>query len=150
VLVQAPTYHGALEAFWEQAAAPLTLPARLDGLRAAVAQHRPALAYVIVTFHNPTGAVIDPLTRRTLVETCTASGVPLIDDEVLADLGFPGERVPPPLAAFGDSVISVGSLSKPSGRDCASGGYGRPGRQWPGSRGCWPSMTSAETSPPSP
>ena len=39
-------------------------------------------------------------------------GIPLIDDEVLSDLGFPGEQVPPPLAAFGDSVISVGSLSK--------------------------------------
>ncbi|HEX9519181.1 MAG TPA: pyridoxal phosphate-dependent aminotransferase, partial [Streptosporangiaceae bacterium] len=33
-------------------------------------------------------------------------------DEVLSDLGFPGEQAPPPLAAFGNSVISVGSLSK--------------------------------------
>lgn len=112
MLVQAPTYHGALEAFREQAAIPRALPPGLDGLRLAVRQHRPALAYVIPTFHNPTGAVLPRLTRRTLVETCAADGIPLVDDEVLTDLGFPGERVPPPLAAFGDSVISVGSLSK--------------------------------------
>jgi DNA-binding transcriptional MocR family regulator len=112
VLVQAPTYHGALEAFREQAAVPRALPAGLDGFRAAVAQHRPALAYVIATFHNPTGAVLDPLTRRALAQICAVTGVPLVDDEVLADLGFPGEQVPPLLAAFADSVISVGSLSK--------------------------------------
>ena len=112
VLVEAPTYHGALEAFREQAAVLQALPIGLSGLKAAARQHRFALAYVISTFHNPTGSVLSPLTRRTLVEICVATGIPLIDDEVLCDLGFPGEQVPPPLAAFGDSVMSVGSLSK--------------------------------------
>jgi DNA-binding transcriptional MocR family regulator len=36
----------------------------------------------------------------------------LIDDEALADLRQPGEGRPPPLAAYGESVISVGALSK--------------------------------------
>ncbi len=78
----------------------------------AARQHRPALAYVISTFHNPTGSVLSPPARRTLAQTAAATGVPLIDDEVLADLGFPGEQAPPPLAAYEDTVISVGSLSK--------------------------------------
>jgi len=112
VLVEAPTYHGALEAFREQAAVLQALPIGLSGLKAAARLHRSALAYVISTFHNPTGSVLSPLTRRTLVEICVAADIPLIDDEVLSDLGFPGEQVPPPLAAFGDSVMSVSSLSK--------------------------------------
>ncbi len=112
VLVEAPTYHGALEAFRDQAAVPRALPVGLSGLQAAVRQHRPVLAYVISTYHNPTGSVLSPLSRRTLVEDCAAAGIPLIDDEVLSDLAFPGEQVPPPLAVFGDGVISVGSLSK--------------------------------------
>jgi DNA-binding transcriptional MocR family regulator len=112
VMVEAPTYHGALEAFREQAAVLCALPVGLIGVKAAASQHRPALAYVISTFHNPTGSVLSTLTRRTLVETCAQAGVPLIDDEVLNDLGFPGEQAPPPLATFGDTVISVGSLSK--------------------------------------
>jgi DNA-binding transcriptional MocR family regulator len=112
VLVEAPTYHGALEAIREQAAVLRALPVGLSGLRSAAHQHRPALAYVISTFHNPTGSVLTPLARRTLVQDCAAAGIPLIDDEVLSDLAFPGEQAPPPLAAFGDDVISIGSLSK--------------------------------------
>jgi DNA-binding transcriptional MocR family regulator len=112
VLVEAPTYHGALEAFREQAAVLRALPVGLSGVKAAASRHRPALAYVISTFHNPTGSVLSPLTRRMLAQTCTTAGVPLIDDEVLSDLGFPGEQAPPPLAAYPGTVISVGSLSK--------------------------------------
>jgi DNA-binding transcriptional MocR family regulator len=112
VLVEAPTYHGALEAFREEAAVLRALPIGLSGLKMAARRHHPALAYVISTFHNPTGSVLSPLTRRTLVETAAAAGIPLIDDEVLSDLGFPGEQTPPALAAYADTVISVGSLSK--------------------------------------
>jgi DNA-binding transcriptional MocR family regulator len=112
VLAEGPTYAGALEAFREEAAVVRALPVGLGGLKAAVRQHRPALAYVVPTFHNPTGSVLPPLVRRALAETAAAAGVPLIDDEVLSDLGFPGEKTPLPLAAYASAVISVGSLSK--------------------------------------
>ena len=112
VLVEGPTYPGALEAFREQGAVPHSLPVGLTGLAATARRHRVALAYVISTFHNPTGSVLSPLARQTLAETAAAAGIPLIDDEVLSDLGFPGTQVPPPLAAYADGVISIGSLSK--------------------------------------
>jgi DNA-binding transcriptional MocR family regulator len=112
VLVEAPTYPGALEAFREQAAVLRSLPVGLDGLAATATEHRAALAYVISTFHNPTGSVLPPLARRALVEAAVTAGVPLVDDEVPGDLAFPGVPVPPPLAAYADGVISVGSLSK--------------------------------------
>jgi DNA-binding transcriptional MocR family regulator len=112
VLVEGPTYPGALEAFREQAAVPRSLPVGLGGLAAAATEHGAALAYVISTFHNPTGSVLPALARRALVRDAAAAGLPLIDDEVLSELAFPGVAVPPPLAAHGDEVISVGSLSK--------------------------------------
>ena len=112
VLVEAPTYPGALEAFREEAAVLRPLPVGLNGFEAAAREHSPALGYVISTFHNPTGAVLPALARRRLAEAAAASGVPLVDDEVLSDLAFPGQETPPPLAAYGDTVISVGSLSK--------------------------------------
>lgn len=112
VLVEAPTYPGALEAFREEAAVPRALPVGLPNLAAAVAEHSPAFAYVIATYQNPTGAVLPALPRRRLAETAAATGVVLIDDEVPADLGFPGEEPPPPLAAYHDEVITIGSLSK--------------------------------------
>jgi DNA-binding transcriptional MocR family regulator len=112
VLVESPTYHGALEAFRDAAAVPCALPVGLRGLAAATRGYRPALAYVIPAFHNPTGAVLPALAGRALAENAAAAGVPLVDDEVTAGLGFPGEEAAPPLAAHSGAVISVGSLSK--------------------------------------
>jgi DNA-binding transcriptional MocR family regulator len=112
VLVEGPTYPGALEAFRDQAAVPQALPVGLSGLAALARRHRVALAYVISTFHNPTGSVLPPLARRSLVRAAVAANVPLIDDEVLSGLAFPGVQAPPPLAAYTETVISVGSLSK--------------------------------------
>jgi DNA-binding transcriptional MocR family regulator len=111
-LVEGPTYPGALEVFREQAAIPRCLPVGLGDLAPAAREHHAALAYVISTFHNPTGSVLPALRRRALVRAAAAAGVPLVDDEVLSDLAFPGVEVPPPLAAYADGVISVGSLSK--------------------------------------
>lgn len=108
VLVEAPTYPGAIEALRDAAAVLRTLPPGLDGIAQAVREHRPTLAYVIATFHNPTGAVLTVPDRRRLA----AAGMPLVDDEVLADLAFPGVEPPPPLAAYDDTVITIGSLSK--------------------------------------
>ncbi|WP_328525429.1 aminotransferase-like domain-containing protein [Kribbella sp. NBC_00359] len=110
VLVEAPTYPGALEAFREKGAVLRGLPVGLGGFEAAVRERRPAAAYVIPTYQNPTGSVLSPLARERLARV--AADVPLIEDEVPADLGFPGEPRPMSLAAFSDAVISVGSLSK--------------------------------------
>ena len=112
VLVQVPTYPGALEAFREEGALPRGLPVEFTGFAEAVTRHRPALAYLIATFHNPTGAVLPPPQRQRVARAAATAGVPLIDDEVPIDLGFPDEPVPPPLAAYHDQVITVGSLSK--------------------------------------
>jgi DNA-binding transcriptional MocR family regulator len=108
VIVEAPTYPGALEVFREEGAVLRGLPVGLDGFEAAVRERRPAVAYVIPTYHNPTGSVLSTLARQRLA----GAGVPVIEDEVPADLAFPGEPLLTPMAAYGDAVISIGSLSK--------------------------------------
>ncbi|MEV6556849.1 PLP-dependent aminotransferase family protein [Nocardia sp. NPDC051756] len=112
VLMESPSSPPALEAFRAEAAVIEGLSPGLAGFAAAAREHRPALAYVIPTFQNPTGSVLPPSIRRRLAETAATQGVPIIEDEVLAELGFPGFRTPPPLAAHSDAVITVGSLSK--------------------------------------
>lgn len=132
VLVEGPSYPGALEAFREEAAVPRALPVGLEGFAQSVRARRAVLAYTVPTFHNPTGSVLPPLARAALVERAAALGVPLVDDEVLARLPFPGQEPPPPLAAYaprtarggaaagsgartgrgGGLVLTVGSLSK--------------------------------------
>lgn len=115
VLVEAPTYPGALELFREATAILHPVPVGRDGLDVDAAiqimiKHRPALSYVIANYQNPTGSVLSRLAARRLVAAAVDLGLPLVDDEVLADLTLSG-NVPEPLAAFGQ-VISVGSLSK--------------------------------------
>ncbi|MEV6768277.1 PLP-dependent aminotransferase family protein [Nocardia sp. NPDC051030] len=112
VLVETPTYPGALEAFHEASAVLHPMPFGLPGLAAVARAHHPKLAYLTPTFHNPTGAILPTLLRRGIAESAEAAGIPLIADEVVADLGFPGEQLPRPFAADADSVISVSSLSK--------------------------------------
>lgn len=109
VLVEAPTYPGALETFHEHAGLLQTLPVGLPGFEAAIRARRPALAYVVPSFHNPTGSVLTALQRRSLAAAAARGDVPLIEDEITTDLGFPGTDVP---RAGPDSVMSIGSLSK--------------------------------------
>lgn len=110
VAVEAPTYPGALEAFREHAPVFRALGLGLAGFAALARKDRPALAYVIPTFHNPTGFVLPVLERQRLAADAEAAGVPLIADEVPADLAFPGEETPPLMT--GPAVINLGSLSK--------------------------------------
>jgi DNA-binding transcriptional MocR family regulator len=112
VLVEAPTYPGALDAFRDAWGVLEAQPVGLPDFETSSRKDRAALAYVVPTFHNPTGSVLPSLDRKRLAVSAAEANVWLIEDEVLADLAFPGEQVPPPIAMYGDRVISVGSLSK--------------------------------------
>ncbi|MEW9548897.1 PLP-dependent aminotransferase family protein [Nonomuraea sp. NPDC050783] len=114
VLTESPTYPGALEVF--RHAAAVVRPVTPEGLRAAL-RERPALAYFVPTARNPDGAIMPNPGRRRLAELAAEHDVPLVDDEVCAELCFSGDTAgatPPPLASFGrgEQVITIGSLSK--------------------------------------
>jgi DNA-binding transcriptional MocR family regulator len=101
VVVQAPTYPGLLEVLRECAAVPFPT----DDFPAAFARG-PAFAYLIAVCHNPTGRNLPEPVRREIAAAATAAGVPLVVDDVLAELNFAG---PEPVLP---GVITVGSLSK--------------------------------------
>ena len=75
--------------------------------------HHPRLAYLVATFHNPTGALLDQTGRRHVARTVTETQVVTIDDLTVAELDY-RDPAPPPLAAIAPDapIISVGSLSK--------------------------------------
>jgi DNA-binding transcriptional MocR family regulator len=113
VAVESPTYPGALEVIREVGAIPIPCGTGLEDFTAVFRDHAPALAYVIATNQNPTGTTLPALHRSRLAGIAAAAGIPLIEDEVLADLTFPGSPVPPAIATDRRGcVISVGSLSK--------------------------------------
>ncbi|GAA2278966.1 PLP-dependent aminotransferase family protein [Nonomuraea roseoviolacea subsp. roseoviolacea] len=120
VLTQSPTYPGALEVFRHAAAVvrpvALTAPASGSGPApdlAAALRERPSLVYTVPTASNPTGATLPAGERRRLARLTGEHDVPIIDDEVCAELCFSGET-PPPVASYarGEQVITIASLSK--------------------------------------
>lgn len=73
------------------------------------------LAYLVPTFHNPTGAVLAAPARRLVVEAAAEGGGVVIDDLTQSEMWIDGPP-PPPLAATlpgaGSHVVTTGSLSK--------------------------------------
>ncbi|MGH9164348.1 MAG: PLP-dependent aminotransferase family protein [Acidimicrobiales bacterium] len=116
VVVDDPTYPGALAAFAQAGARLVGLPmdghgVRPDALEAALAD-RPALVYLQSSLHSPTGVMLGESRRRRIAQAVTAARVPLVEDMALAGLAW--ARSPPPIAAWctGAPVAVVGSLSK--------------------------------------
>lgn len=116
VVVDDPTYPGALAAFLQAGARVVGVPVdhhgvRPDALAAALAA-RPALVYVQSTVHSPTGTVLAAARRARIAALVAAHRVPLVEDLALADLAW--VEAPPPIAAHAPQapIAVVGSFSK--------------------------------------
>jgi DNA-binding transcriptional MocR family regulator len=126
VLLETPTYPGALDAVRARGCIAVGVPVGADGwdlplLRAALRDAHPVLGYLIPDFQNPTGFRASGRERAAVARAARAAGMLLVSDESLAELVLePGDpRDPgssPPSMAAGDSgsgVLALGSLSKP-------------------------------------
>ncbi len=118
VVVEEPTYSGALALFRLMGARLITVPVddsgmQVDRLESILARERPRLVYTIPNFHNPTGLSLSPSRRRRLLEVCAAAGVAVVEDDSDGDLAYDGDP-PRPLAADagGSGVIYLGTSSK--------------------------------------
>jgi DNA-binding transcriptional MocR family regulator len=120
VLVEQPTYHGALSAMATRGIRPVPVAMTQDGwdldaVGAAVRQLSPSLAYLVPDNHNPTGMTLPPTGRKRLAQIIAETRTRTIIDETITDIWL-DEPVPPPLAAAmttrRDLVLTVGSMSK--------------------------------------
>lgn len=118
VVVEAPTYLGAIMAFRgfeaEVAAVPLddggldveALARLLDG------GLRPKLLYTIPDHQNPAGVTLAPDRRAALVELARRHGFLVVEDVAYRELGFDG-TAPASLWSLGpDVVVQAGTTSK--------------------------------------
>ncbi|MEV8535519.1 PLP-dependent aminotransferase family protein [Streptomyces sp. NPDC051211] len=120
VLVESPSYPGALAAAGAAGLRPVPVPIDGDGVRPdlladAFAMTGARLLYCQPTFHNPTGTVLAPERRQQILHVARASGAFVIEDDFARHLGH-GGPVPRPLVADdGDgTVVHVTSLTKPA------------------------------------
>src|SRR6185503_10013329 len=120
VLVEQPTYHGALSAIMTTGARPVPVAMtndgwELDAVHSAVRQLAPNLAYLVLDNHNPTGMTLSEAGRRRLGAIIAETRTRTIVDETIADMWL-DQPVPAPMAAFmpsrRDLVLTIGSVSK--------------------------------------
>jgi 2-aminoadipate transaminase len=120
VLVEAPSYVGALQAFTIHEPSFLTVPMDDEGLlvdqAAAVlagAIARPSLLYTVATFQNPSGVTMSLPRRQALLALCNDYGIPLVEDNPYGELRYEGETLPPFRALpGGEDAIYLGTFSK--------------------------------------
>jgi DNA-binding transcriptional MocR family regulator len=99
VLVELPTYTGAISAFRNALADLVGVPQQADGIdldaldatvgRLRAAGRRVRLLYLVPNFQNPTGLLIGLDKRRRLLEWAARADVLIVEDDPYADLFFP-------------------------------------------------------------
>lgn len=131
VLVEAPTFLGALQSFRAYGARFVPVPLdddgiRVDGVERALRAERPKFMYILPNFQNPTGVSLSLERRRRLVELAGEYGVPILEDDPYGQLRFEGHPLPslleldaaryPENAAAGSyvkgNVVHLGTFSK--------------------------------------
>ncbi len=84
----------------------------LDTIMQIARASRPQLAYLVPDFQNPTGALIDPDSRRAVLRALSGTDTVVVIDETFSELAI-DIPAPEPMASLAMArTITVGSLSK--------------------------------------
>jgi 2-aminoadipate transaminase len=98
ILVESPTYLGALQAWNAYGAEYITVPSDENGMMTDYLEEAlrvgPKFIYVLPNFQNPTGSTLSMERRLKVVELADRYGVPIIEDDPYGQLRFEGETLP--------------------------------------------------------
>jgi len=118
VVVESPSYLGALAAFRAFDARVHGVPMDEDGMQVDVLAGwvrrglRPKFVYVIPEHQNPTGLTMSLERRQALVELCRHHGICILEDVAYRELGF-DDVLPPSLWSLApEVVVQAGTFSK--------------------------------------
>jgi 2-aminoadipate transaminase len=118
VVIEAPTYLGAIQSFrsFETTLVPVTLDEHglvVEELEARLAAGlRPKLLYTIPDHQNPAGVSLCPDRRVALVELARRYGFLVVEDVAYRELGFEDEPLPSLWSIGSDVVVQAGTTSK--------------------------------------
>lgn len=118
VIVESPTYTGAIAAATNAGLRLVPVPmdeegVRPDALAQAFARTGARLFYCQPTFSNPTGSVLSPARRAEVLEIVSRAGAFLIEDDWARDFALDGDPPPPLARADRDGhVVYIRSLTK--------------------------------------
>jgi 2-aminoadipate transaminase len=98
VVVESPTYLGALQAWNAYGAQYISVPSDENGMVVDKLEEAlrigPKFIYILPNFQNPSGSTLALERRRKLVELADKYGVPIIEDDPYGQLRYDGEHLP--------------------------------------------------------
>jgi 2-aminoadipate transaminase len=123
VIVEEPSYLGAIQAFTSMQAEFCTVPLDKDGMQMGVledrlkelqkAHIRPKFVYTVPNFHNPAGVTMTLERRKKLIELARTYDLLIVEDDPYGEIRFEGEPIPSLLALGGkDRVVALRTFSK--------------------------------------
>ena len=99
VLVEAPTYLGALQAFNVYGAEYVSVPSDDDGIQTehleGPLRSGPKFMYILPNFQNPGGTTLSEGRREELVLLADRFGIPIVEDDPYGQLRYEGEHLTP-------------------------------------------------------
>jgi len=117
VLLEEPSYLGAIQTFNSYEAGFITVPLNEDGidlvkLEKALIEHDPKLIYVIPNFQNPSGVTYSETNRAQFCEIVRKFNVIVIEDDPYGELHFTNQKRTPLKSLLPEQVLLMGSFSK--------------------------------------
>jgi 2-aminoadipate transaminase len=98
IVVESPTYLGALQAWNAYGAQYISVPSDengmiVDGLEEAL-RIGPKFIYILPNFQNPSGSTLSIERRNRLVQLADQYGVPIVEDDPYGQLRYDGDHIP--------------------------------------------------------
>lgn len=127
VIMESPTYPGAIDVFRGRGATILTVPVDKDGMRVDLLhelcdKYKPKIIYTVPTFQNPTGTVLSIKRRKQILEIAKNIHCLVVEDDPWSEIYF--EKPPPATLMSLDQhghVIYLKGLSKVLAPGCRIG-----------------------------
>jgi 2-aminoadipate transaminase len=99
ILVEEPTFFGAIQLFQTLGAKVVGVPIDEDGIRVDVLEYlvnklKPKFIYSIPNFQNPTGITMSLKRRYELMKVVEKYGIPIIEDDPYGEIRYEGEELP--------------------------------------------------------
>jgi DNA-binding transcriptional MocR family regulator len=119
VIIESPTFYGALQALQARGLRAIQVATDpgtgmdLQALEHAIRQHAPAACWLMTNFQNPLGSLMSAEHKKELVALLARYELPLIEDDVYAELFCSAHR-PPSVKSFDEAglVMHCSSFSK--------------------------------------
>jgi 2-aminoadipate transaminase len=114
IIVESPSYPGALQIFQICGLRAIPVPVDDDGMRvdhveAVLRTRRPRFIYTMPSLHNPTNATMNADRRLRLATIAQRAGVPIVEDDPYGPLAPPNV---PLVGTAPDSVVHLSTFSK--------------------------------------